>query len=574
MFKRFKNFYLFLDYNEKKNFFITIFFIILLNISELLSFAIFYPIISYFEKFDQIINFLEILNIKFLLNYFNINEIIYLFFFIIFILFTLRFLFTIISNLLINYFLYLFQKKKFDLVTFNFIKQDYIDLKNRKISFFLKNLLIENQKLGFLHQQFIFLFNDIFFIILIILATITYNYYLSIFFLIFIFVIIFLNKIIIKNKLQINISNLHDEKKVNYLNNFINGIKEIKFLDKEDVFMKNISIHNDYSIKANRIQSFVSTIPRAVIEYLFLILFLFFLVFFSIKTTTNNSQLTLSIILLALIIRVVPNLSRIIISINNIYSTYPSIKDIIRDSEYIKSNNRIKKNHFYKKFSFQKKLEIKNLQFSYTSKNKIFDDANIVIRKGDKIAISGSSGAGKTTLLDIISGLIPIEKSIGKITLDNYDFNKVVFNWKRSLAYVQQKIFLLNDSIKKNIIFSTHQKNISAKRLKTAIRIAQIDIFLKESGYSLDTNINDFSYNLSQGQKQRIAIARAIYANPDVLILDEATSSLDEKSERFILDSIFKEFKKKTIIFVSHKKNLFKYCNKIFLFKNKKFYKI
>jgi hypothetical protein len=111
MFKRFKNFYLFLDYNEKKNFFLTIFFIILLNITELLSFAIFYPIIAYFNKFDQISNILEILNIKFLLSL-NINEVIYLFFFIIFILFTLRFLFTTISNLLINYFLYLFQKKK------------------------------------------------------------------------------------------------------------------------------------------------------------------------------------------------------------------------------------------------------------------------------------------------------------------------------------------------------------------------------------------------------------------------------------------------------------------------------
>ena len=218
-------------------------------------------------------------------------------------------------------------------------------------------------------------------------------------------------------------------------------------------------------------------------------------------------------------------------------------------------------------------LEVKHLDKHFGGLH-VLKDINITVQEGEIVGILVPKGAGKTTLLDIISGLIPIEKSIGKITLDNYDFNKVVFNWKRSLAYVQQKIFLLNDSIKKNIIFSTHQKNISAKRLKIAIRIAQIDIFLKESGYSLDTNINDFSYNLSQGQKQRIAIARAIYSNPDVLILDEATSSLDDKSERFILDSIFKEFKKKTIIFVSHKKNLLKYCNKIFLFKNKKFYKI
>ena len=188
------------------------------------------------------------------------------------------------------------------------------------------------------------------------------------------------------------------------------------------------------------------------------------------------------------------------------------------------------------------------------------------IVKGDFVGFIGTSGSGKSTLIDNIAGLlIPIS---GSIHVDNVDINTNIKGWQSQIGYVPQSIFLIDDSLKKNIAFGVNENEIDQIRLNKAIIDSQLNDVIKRLPEGIDTIVGERGIRLSGGERQRIGIARALYNNPEILILDEATSSLDNETEKDFMSSINALQGIKTIIIIAHRLTTIQNCNKIFELKN------
>jgi ABC-type bacteriocin/lantibiotic exporter with double-glycine peptidase domain len=252
-------------------------------------------------------------------------------------------------------------------------------------------------------------------------------------------------------------------------------------------------------------------------------------------------------LLAAILFKIVPCFNRIINNIQIIRFNKPSFDIIFK--EYFIARKEIQSDINF--IEFQNLIEFKDVSFSYSSKKiSILKNINFKISKGESIAIIGPNGAGKSTLLNLLSGLIlPTQ---GKILVDNvHNISKIHKSWLNNISYVQQNIFLLNDSIKKNIIFE-NDNMFDAKKYNKILNLLNLEDSFKNFPMKLDTIVSNDEGNLSGGQKQIISIARALYKNSHIIIFDEANSALDINYLKVLKDLLKKLNKSKTIILVTH----------------------
>ena len=215
---------------------------------------------------------------------------------------------------------------------------------------------------------------------------------------------------------------------------------------------------------------------------------------------------------------------------------------------------------------------MQHIDFKYPdSEHYVLKDVSLKIPKNKSIALIGPSGEGKTTLADIILGLLDVEN--GSILIDGVDIQENMSGWHEKLGYIPQSIYLVDDSIKKNIAYGIEEKDIDEKRLWKALEDAQIKEFVLGLEHGIDTAVGERGVRLSGGQRQRIGIARALYSNPEVLILDEATSALDNDTEAAVMDAINHLSGSKTLIIIAHRLSTIKDCDIVYEVRNQKVYK-
>jgi len=344
----------------------------------------------------------------------------------------------------------------------------------------------------------------------------------------------------------------------------IQGIKEIKIFNSENIFIKKNKFHNNELKRVQMLLNFFNSIPRSIIEFILILVFMLYLILGDFDH--NISSETLSIIGLFGIatIRLLPSLSRILNCLNIIKSNFPSIDIIYKEISSFRENNLIHVQNSDKKIDFNSKIFIKNISFQHENSNQnILSNYSEEIERGKITTIFGASGAGKSTLVDLISGLIKYDE--GDILIDNKSLKDTVNvrQWQNLIAYVPQKIYLMDESIKKNIIFDLDDKNIDEKLLVDCTKKAEIYDFIVNLPDKFETNIGDLGSKVSGGQIQRIGIARALYKKKDVLIFDEATNSIDPDTEVRILSNLKKDQKNKTIIMISHNIGSHKISDKV-----------
>lgn len=368
---------------------------------------------------------------------------------------------------------------------------------------------------------------------------------------------------LIKNKLYSLGSNriFYDNLRIKNVQNSFNGIKEIKIFQKEKEFLNLYKFFNINSANAGKIHQTVENFPRIFIEFFGVIAIIFFTYIFLNQTNTNLTIIEKFGLFGLAFFRLIPSINRILMSVQNIRYGKSIIDELIIE---LKNKQQlvtlIQPNSTKTEFN---KLIFKNVSFSYdNANNKIFEDFNFKIQRGDVIGICGASGSGKTTFINLLLGLIKPTKGI--IEFNDMNLKDNYANWYSLISYVPQHLFLHDESILKNITFNFSDKTFDEELLQKSIQKSQIREFILKLPEGINTNVGEKGVKISGGQLQRIGIARAIYKNSEILIFDESTNSLDNKVEKELMNDIYNLSKNKTAIIVSHNISILKECDKIY----------
>lgn len=351
--------------------------------------------------------------------------------------------------------------------------------------------------------------------------------------------------------------------------NSLYGIKDIKILGKENYF-KNLYTFSAYELsRVNRIISIFGQVPKIIIE-MTLITIIGVIAF---KLSNDISEaIKLGGLLIFAGLRLMPSMAKIISSFQNLKYNKPAM-DVVFDILQNSGTNNLtnKKEKTFNKIKFEKYIEFKNVNFSYKDGRQIFDDVNIKINKGDKIGIFGKSGNGKSTFIDLLSSLI--SPSSGKILIDGQSLNDLnKKDWRSKIGYVPQQVYILDDTLRRNVALGVEDENIDNDKIKSIIKKTNLENLksCENLDQVLNIKISSRGLDISGGELQRIALARTLYTESDILILDEATNALDEKNKNELIKNIFELYNDKTIIFISHEEKIFKNCNRIFELGQKK----
>lgn len=257
--------------------------------------------------------------------------------------------------------------------------------------------------------------------------------------------------------------------------------------------------------------------------------------------------------------RFVPSINKVVKLINDIRYSIPAVVSLYNEFEYIKSQSEIIKTQAV----FNNRVELRNLTFNYANTPvPSLCDVNIVVRKGETVGFIGPSGAGKSTLVDVILGLLP--PSSGELLVDGVNMHEHNIEWQSTIGYVAQAIYLTDDSIRRNIAFGIAEKEIDEVALERALKSAQLWEFVQGLPEKTHTIVGERGIRVSGGQRQRIGIARALYHEPQVLVLDEATSSLDIETEAEVMSAIRALRGFKTILIVAHRLSTVQHCDRVY----------
>jgi ABC-type multidrug transport system fused ATPase/permease subunit len=257
--------------------------------------------------------------------------------------------------------------------------------------------------------------------------------------------------------------------------------------------------------------------------------------------------------------RFVPSINNVISLVNGLSYSKPAVESLYNEFEYIKKQNEIVKTQAV----FTDKIEMRNLTFSYANTlAPSLRDVNIVVHKGETVGFIGPSGAGKSTLVDVILGLLP--PSSGELLVDGINMHEHNIEWQSTIGYVAQAIYLTDDTIRRNVAFGIAENKIDDVALERALKSAQLWEFVQGLPDKTHSIVGERGIRVSGGQRQRIGIARALYHEPQVLVLDEATSSLDIETETEVMSAIRALQGFKTILIVAHRLSTVQHCDRVY----------
>lgn len=345
----------------------------------------------------------------------------------------------------------------------------------------------------------------------------------------------------------------------------LHNIKDIKIFAKEEYFYKLYKKYTTNSTKVDILANFFNTIPQNIVE-ICIIAAILIMSLGVVYTSNGNSQVMVASfgLLAAAVFRMAPLVNKVQMHLNYINANKPIIQEFFAAYEIYNQMPKIVATTD-EKFNLKSQITIKNLSFSYDNKN-ILSNISLEIKKGEFIGIIGKSGVGKTTFIDILMGLLTSKS--GEIYADNERlYEKSAQKWKNSIGYVPQEVTTLPVTVAQNIAFGVEADKIDYEKIKSVVAEAQLSDYIASLESGVNTKLNDLQ-SLSQGQKQRLGIARALYKNPEVLLLDEVTSALDVETENKITECLNALKGQKTIIAIAHRLSTLKKCDRIFYFKS------
>jgi ATP-binding cassette, subfamily B, bacterial PglK len=351
------------------------------------------------------------------------------------------------------------------------------------------------------------------------------------------------------------------------------GIRDTLLLGRQDLFSSRFHKASDDYYYALATSSIIGLLPRYFMELLafcsVVLLVLYLLVAYS-----GDPALILPIISIYAVIgfKLIPAFQQVYFSITVIRANLSSFDILKEDLSNAPEAHNVDSPDLFssndEKLGLKNEIDLKEISFQYGAKKEnVLSSLNLQILSKEVVGIVGPSGSGKSTLIDILVGLIP--PSTGSIVIDGSRLSgQNIRKWQNNIGFVSQSIFLSDSSIKENIAFGLPSSRINEDQIQTVCKLSHLNSFINELPNGLDTIVGERGVQLSGGQRQRIGIARALYNNVDVLVFDEATSSLDGVTEQLVMDAIHNLSGTKTVILVAHRLSTVKQCDKIFVIKN------
>jgi ABC-type multidrug transport system fused ATPase/permease subunit len=339
----------------------------------------------------------------------------------------------------------------------------------------------------------------------------------------------------------------------------LGSVKDIKLLGREADFLAQYGLHNHGNSHVLQRQYFLQQIPRLWLELLAVTGLAAVVLIMIEQGKPSDALLPILGLFGAAAFRLIPSINRSMVAIQGARFALPVINTLHHELIQMAAPASISCG---RELPLKITITLDHVGFHYPNvESPALSDINLQIPQGASVGFVGGSGAGKSTLIDVILGLLC--PTSGRVMVDQVDIQSNLRGWQNQIGYVPQAIFLTDDTLRRNIAFGLPDDLIDEDAVHSAIRYAQLEDFVNTLPLHLETVVGERGVRLSGGQRQRIGIARALYHNPSILVLDEATSSLDTATEQGIMDAIKAMQGEKTIIIVAHRLSTVEHCDRL-----------
>jgi ATP-binding cassette subfamily C protein len=360
------------------------------------------------------------------------------------------------------------------------------------------------------------------------------------------------------------------QEKARIVYQLLGGIKEINVLNRSATFLQRFQVVEH---KFTRVLAYLATInmtPRMVIETFIVVCGLATVAIILVQGFLFAALLPTVSLFAGAVYRITPLMTRTVGSINQIMSGLPTIHVLHRDLSALsvtaldaQDDQEPGKAVHEASHDGAYAIVLKQVSYCYPETEKpTLSDISLGIARNQSVGIVGSSGAGKTTLVDVMLGLLP--PTIGQVFVNGHDIHHTQTEWHHWIGYIPQQIYLADDTIRANVAFGIEDANIDDKQVHKVLEIAQLAAFVTQLPQGLHTFVGEHGVKLSGGQRQRIGIARALYHEPDIIIMDEATAALDNQTEHAFIEAIAALQGKKTMIIIAHRLTTIKRCDIVY----------
>ncbi len=357
---------------------------------------------------------------------------------------------------------------------------------------------------------------------------------------------------------------LHEGLRIQHLQQGLGGVKDIKLLGREEDFLNQYRLHNTGSARVEQRQQILMQIPRLWFELLAVAGLATLVLVMIMQGKPMGAMIPTLGLFAAAAFRLIPSTNRVLSAVQNMRYALPVIDTLHGELNLLEKANKPQRSQL---LPIRTELKLEGVSFSYPSANApSLYEVSMKIPFGVSVGFIGGSGAGKSTLVDIILGLLTPDS--GTIRVDGRDIQENVRGWQDQLGYVPQSIFLTDDTLRRNIALGLPDGQIDDAALWHAVRVAQLDTFINDLPRGLNTLVGERGVRLSGGQRQRIGIARALYHDPPVLVLDEATNSLDITTEKSVMEAVRALHGSKTILIVAHRLSAVEHCDRLYRLKH------
>jgi len=347
----------------------------------------------------------------------------------------------------------------------------------------------------------------------------------------------------------------------------LGGFKEARVLNRENLFLKQYNRFAKNGIGAHIYQTVVKSLPKPIIETLLVVGILTVTLIMVYEGRSFSEIIPVLTLFGVAAVKLMPIFNTFIQQITSIRYSADAVHAVYEDLNYLENNYPQFRESILsdtERMKLDDRISIQNVSYQYPESDEYaVKNINLDIKKGTAIAFVGASGAGKTTMVDIILGLLePVQ---GKILVDGVDISTNLRGWMKNIGYIQQSDYLFDERIFRNIAFGIPDSEVDDEKLNSAIEAAQLNELINKMPRGLRTRVGERGVRLSGGQRQRVTIARALYNNPQVLVMDEATSALDNITEKYVIEAIERLRGDRTIIMIAHRLTTVKNCDVIYL---------